>query len=498
MRTPPRRCTCPGIGALIAFAGVLPDAHAASALSDEAMLETVSASVVQVVTADGSGSGFFLNEQGYIATNQHVVADASNLHVRQGGRSAVAEIVWTSPGLDLAVIRSTLPVLGTMPLATEPANVLADVIAVGFPGVSDHITNTVVVDATFSEGNVARRVVRGTWNGRSELRIVQHTAQINPGNSGGPLVDACGRVLGVNTAGPSVTVAMTPGGPQINAPAGVYWASFAAELAEELDAVGVSYESTADACDTGAPMASTGAAEALDDLRRRIEQQDAGQRAEAEAALAELRARLAETEASQAAGSDHNAETRAEVATMREEFSTAWQGALGVAGGVLALAAAAFLAFASLRREVLQAVARVRGGASRLVTPRAVTPDAPRGQGGVRIRIGRGTGMDVTLQSKKVSRFHAEVTSAGSAYYVKDKRSTNGTRVFRNGRWQRLTAGVVQPHERLELGDHTTTVARLVGMASRPVDSPQPGPSSDERPRGPVRRNRRTGEVVRD
>ena len=498
------RATLAGLGALVAITNAAPPAHAATALSDEAMLESVNAAVVQVVTPNGSGSGFFLNDQGHIATNHHVVADASSVDVRRGGRSAPAELVWTSENLDLAVIRSALPDHGSLPLATEPANVLADVIAVGFPGVSDHITSTTAAEATYSEVNVARRVVRGTWNRRSELRIVQHTAQINPGNSGGPLVDSCGRVLGVNTAGPSVTVALTPGGPQINAPAGVYWASFAAELAEQLDALGVPYESTADACEPRPPAAaSADATEAIADLRRRIEEQerrlqDADQRADAADELADLRARLAETEASQATGSAQDAETRADIASLREQFSITSYVGLAITAAILILAASAFVAFASLRRGVLQAAARVGERASELIRPRSATPGKPPSAGTVRIRVGRGTDMDVTLKSKKVSRFHAEVTAAGSAYHVEDMRSTNGTRVFRDGRWRPLTAGIVRQHERLEFGDHTTTVARLVEMASLPADPPQSDSVANEQPRGPVRRNRRTGEIVPD
>ena len=223
-------------------------AGAATALDDAALRERIAPAMVLILTDAGHGSGFALNAQGHIATNHHVVADGGRIAARRGGRTAQAERVWHSEGLDLAVLRirpSQLRGMRPLPLAVSPPDPLLDVIAVGFPGAANAVT---AADApTYSEGNVGR-MVDGAW-GSEMLRIVQHSADINPGNSGGPLIDACGRVIGVNTGGAGVSVSQTPGGPRINAPSGLFWASFIGVLAERLDALSIPYEADAGGCE---------------------------------------------------------------------------------------------------------------------------------------------------------------------------------------------------------------------------------------------------------
>ena len=223
-------------------------ASAATTLDDAALRERIAPAMVLVLTDAGHGSGFLLNAQGHIATNHHVVADGGRIAARRGGRTAQAERVWHSEGLDLAVLRirpSQLRGMRPLPLAVSPPDPLLDVIAVGFPGAANAVT---AADApTYNEGNVGR-MVDGAWDSEM-LRIVQHSADINPGNSGGPLIDACGRVIGVNTGGAGVSVSQTPGGPRINAPSGLFWASFIGVLAERLDALSIPYETDAGGCE---------------------------------------------------------------------------------------------------------------------------------------------------------------------------------------------------------------------------------------------------------
>ena len=504
----PARRTAAVLSIFVLLCGARP-ANGATELHDQAILDAINPAVVQVLVDDGAASGFVLNAHGHIATNHHVVDGSSTLAVMQGGRTSPAELVWSSAGLDLAVIRSDLVGLATVTLAVSPPDVLADVIAVGFPGVAETIATSPAIDPSFSEGNVGRRVVRGTWNRRTELRIVQHTAPINPGNSGGPLVDACGRVIGVNTAGPTVTVATTPGGPQISAPTGVFWASFAAELADELAILGIPYASEGDPCHAArSPIAGPSSTE-LADLQRRIAEQErrsrtegAEQRAAAEAQLEDLRAQLEEALAAQASGATRQAETRSTIDQLREDFSTRWLVGLLVAScALLLLALTLFLTLASFRRGVLQAAARVRDGASSVVASRGARPRPPSAARGrvpkkMRIRIGRAADMDVILQSNKVSRFHAELAPTGRRYRLEDRNSTNGTRVFRGGRWRPVTTALVAANDRLELGDYRTTAAELAAAAAR--QDPRNDGTSDSTPRGPVKRHRSTGEIVRD
>ena len=536
------RIAFPGLAIpLIAF--LAQPAGAATELSDQEILDRVNPAVVQVITevrgGTSTGTGFVLNEQGHVATNHHVIEGGNRYSAKHGTRTAPAELVWSSESLDLAVIRTCLEDLNTVVLGLSPPRVLADVIAIGFPGVAEVIAATDAADPTFSTGNVGRRIVWGSWNDFETLRIVQHTAQINPGNSGGPLIDACGRVVGVNTASPRVTIQQTPGGPQIDAPTGVFWASFIAELAEELDALAIPYESSDEACEA-VPIAAGASAEQVEDLRRQIEEQQAavaeaerrrdeaaaGRQAEAEARLADLQRRLEETLAAQAADAEsarqREAEVRAEqeaearvqreaeLTDLREEVRGRWlTGLLVTAGAILVLAGIAFAAFASFRRTVREMAGRVRDGASRVVHSRRARERAPAALAarpvGRRVRIGRGHGMDVRLRSTKVSRYHAELEVLAGDYRLTDRQSTNGTRVLRENRWQPVRRARVAADEPLELGDYRTTAANLARMAppaaeeSAPAGGAHTGANSaGDLPAGPVKRDRRTGEILGD
>ena len=477
-------------------------ADAATTLDNEALVERVDPAIVRVLnttaSGGGSGSGFVLNGEGHVATNHHVVEGWMSLAVEQGDRTYPADFVWASASLDLAVIQVRHGSFGVLPLGLPEPDPLDAVVAFGHPGVSESDR-----EPTRTTGTVNKRVYRGSW-GDGELRIIEHSAPVNPGNSGGPLVDRCGRAIGVNTQAPLVELAP---GVRVTRASGVYWSSHIAELADLLDILGVSYESASDPCE--APSAAGGSPEELDDLRREIEEQqrraeaeDADQRAAAEARLAELRSQLEDAVAAQEAGAARQAETQSAIADLREEFSVRWMVGLAIAGvAVAVLALIAFFAFASFRRSILRAAGRLREGASSIVRSRrsGATPSAvggPAAPGVLRIRVGRGADMDVTLKSRKVSRFHAEIESATEGFRLTDRGSTNGTRVFRGGRWRAVATEVVGPDERLELGDCRTTAAALVRMGA-PLGQGDEGKASD-RPAGPVKRDRRTGEIVRD
>ena len=149
----------------------------------------------------GTGSGFVIRSDGYLLTNNHVVVGAANggsltVHFNDGSTST-ARIVGRSPAYDLAVLkvqRSGLPVaiLGN----SDDVVVGDECIAIGSPlGLAGTVT-TGIISATH------RPVTTGANDGSepSYLSALQTDAAINPGNSGGPLVDAQGRVIGVNSA----------------------------------------------------------------------------------------------------------------------------------------------------------------------------------------------------------------------------------------------------------------------------------------------------------
>ena len=509
-------------GAIVTLAGGYP-ANAATTLDDQALLDTINPAVVQVLADNSMGSGFVLNAQGDIATNHHVVSGSRNFAVRQGTFRASADLIWSSASLDLAVIRTGASGLDSAALAVLPPPPLTEVIAVGFPGVADLVAATDTGEASLNKGNVSRSVFRGTWNNSQQLQILQHSAEINDGNSGGPLIDLCGRVIGVNTAGPAVRVS----GSSIDAPAGIYWASFIAELARELDRLNIPFESAADPC---VPAAATGGSDAsaaeLADLRRQIEEQqriieeaesrraaeDAGLRAEAQATLEDLEARL---EAVLTAGTQ---QSEAELAELRAEATGRWLTTVLVGGVALAaLALIGSLVLSTYGRNVREAAARVRSGtlkgfshfvssSRRRFGGRHRAGHRAHSQPGAkvqRIRIGRGEDMDVVLSSPRVSRFHAELEVTEAGCRVIDCGSTNGTQVLRRGTWERVSSTFVTANERLLFGDIEVSTSELVRMANKALPDGGSRTASnngpvDDRPFGPVKRDRRTGEVLGD
>ncbi len=148
------------------------------------------------VPQEGTGSGFLYDDQGHIVTNNHVVSGADSLNVLlSNGLSLPAPVVGTDPYYDLAVIKVNLPASTASPLELGNSDTLKvgqTVIAIGNPFGLDRTLTTGVISA------LGRRIE--TDAGTAIGQAIQTDAAINPGNSGGPLLDARGRVVGINTA----------------------------------------------------------------------------------------------------------------------------------------------------------------------------------------------------------------------------------------------------------------------------------------------------------
>ena len=145
-----------------------------------------------------SGSGFFISADGYIVTNNHVVADADEINVvMKDGRELKATVVGRDEGTDLAVIKVTDP------KAKGSAFPYVNFENQAKPRVGDWV---ITIGNPFGLGGTATAGIISAYNrdlGDSSSRFVDYIqidAPINRGNSGGPSFDIYGRVIGVNTA----------------------------------------------------------------------------------------------------------------------------------------------------------------------------------------------------------------------------------------------------------------------------------------------------------
>ncbi len=144
----------------------------------------------------GAGSGFIIDKEGYILTNNHVVEDANRIEVTMWDGSRVpGELIGRDPSVDLALVRIKVSPdkLQPVPLGnSDEVQVGQMAIAIGNPFSFSATLTTGVVSA------VGR--VMPAETGRAIRNMIQTDAAINPGNSGGPLLNSAGEVIGINTA----------------------------------------------------------------------------------------------------------------------------------------------------------------------------------------------------------------------------------------------------------------------------------------------------------
>ncbi len=168
-------------------------------ISTEEASKLYSPSVVLVKTAAGLGSGFFINKQGYLITNFHVIAGEKHISVTQfllEGKvlrrvvHKEVEIVAAAPFHDLVVLRLEDFDTAVTPVIFEPEenlNIGETVFAIG---------NPLGLERTVTEG-----VLSQTHRNFGGILYLQVDAPVNPGNSGGPLFNARGQVVGIINMG---------------------------------------------------------------------------------------------------------------------------------------------------------------------------------------------------------------------------------------------------------------------------------------------------------
>ena len=143
----------------------------------------------------GSGSGFVIDDDGYLITNHHVIEGATRVEVRtRDGREYEAEVVGSDPSTDIALLHvdAEPDVLPPLRIGDSDGLLVGDwVLALG---------NPLGLEFTVTSGIVSATGRQLTTRALAVESYIQTDAAINPGNSGGPLIDLSGRVVGVNTA----------------------------------------------------------------------------------------------------------------------------------------------------------------------------------------------------------------------------------------------------------------------------------------------------------
>jgi len=246
-----------------------------TAIDDE--WESYRKSVVRLVV-DGddftsSGTAFAISEAGHYVTNFHVVEEVVADDIRllaveslvPARKEHPATVLWSDALRDLAVVH--VPSWINEPLALLPSDevrVNLAVLSIGFPGSSDALSgmmNAGWTVPTLKNGIVSESIdvpleeEEGSWG------LLEHSAVVNSGNSGGPLVDECGRVVGVNVAKASSSVdiaealAMAAIGGYAQSEGdiqeGAYFAIRSDDLRAALDAQSIPYTSRSRSCFSG-------------------------------------------------------------------------------------------------------------------------------------------------------------------------------------------------------------------------------------------------------
>lgn len=153
----------------------------------------------------GSGSGVIIREDGYIVTNNHVVANASKVQVTLNNKKTYdAKVIGTDPATDVALIKIEESGLPVIRFADSDKIRLGEwVLAIGSP-LGRELQSTITAGIVSAKG----RQMGGDPSGNGAVKIesfIQTDAAVNPGNSGGALVNKEGQLVGINTAIVSTT-----------------------------------------------------------------------------------------------------------------------------------------------------------------------------------------------------------------------------------------------------------------------------------------------------
>ncbi len=151
-------------------------------------LKRIRSSVVTVFTPSGHGSGFFVSEDGYILTNQHVVGNAEIVRVAlPSGKEINGRVIRQHVDRDVALVKIDYKVANPLPIETKGEEVGIDVYAIGSP-----------LDKIFS--STVSKGILSAYRGNKGNHVIQSDAMIHGGSSGGPLLNSKGNVIAITVA----------------------------------------------------------------------------------------------------------------------------------------------------------------------------------------------------------------------------------------------------------------------------------------------------------
>lgn len=417
-----------------AFLLALPVAWDAASAGEAFDTDAIEASVVRVLVPQANpdqtsiGTGWIVHGRRIVVTNNHVVEGGVGYHLAMmaGGKPKIVEarLLRRSPEKDLAVLEAVGDLPGTaLPLAGYDAKATTRVIAIGFPGTADL---AFFADRATGETRAVRFTLddedfyRPTWTEGVASRnlsyfrtldgpALQHSAAINKGNSGGPLIDSCGRVLGVNT------IRAVDGDPQ-----GVFYAIHPKEVARFLEIASFKPTIVSSACTVTGPTAAYAFPMFLASLL-----------------VAAVSLWIA---------------YRRQVPAVVKPLSAVADRVSRVVGGAAAFGPAGRALHARDRREAAAPRSPPRARAVTFM-PRAAGPefviDREKLDSGQALVVGRSRTSDVVLSHESVSRRHARLwLDKAGVLWIEDLGSSGGTFVGT----ERITKAQVPPGTHVRFG----------------------------------------------
>jgi len=219
--------------------------------------------IVQNIAGQGSGTGFLINDKGFVVTNNHVTDgyDPGKLYVlNKHYKYKDIKMIKTYPKKDITILKIENYSDGKF-LRLQDPNLIKKghkSFSLGYPGVSNIVGGDMEaqLDSTIKSGDVSKILTTSIGNGDFPVgyKLIETSSDINSGNSGGPLLSKIGTVIGINTLGPTVYInrgdinSTNNNTPIINVTSsqGVFWAIHVEELIKVLDENNIEYTLSTD------------------------------------------------------------------------------------------------------------------------------------------------------------------------------------------------------------------------------------------------------------